>query len=179
MGDCLCDRCTALCCRYFALEIDTPTTPEEYDNLRWYLAHEGVHAFIEEEKWYLSIQTKCQYLEADSKCGIYEDRPQICRDYSTDNCDFYVGDYEFEQYFTSPDQIEAYAQQDLGSTMTRYAMSQRKKNTGSKKPDKSEVLDSRRRPPLAVRLLSQYHPAPRKPGPKDESLVSLTVGQAD
>ena len=30
--ECLCDRCTALCCRYFALGIDEPDTPEEFDD---------------------------------------------------------------------------------------------------------------------------------------------------
>ena len=38
-GECLCDFCTGICCRYFSLPIDNPTTWDEYDTIRWYLAH--------------------------------------------------------------------------------------------------------------------------------------------
>ena len=38
-GECLCDHCTGRCCRYFSLPIDNPTTWNDYDAIRWYLAH--------------------------------------------------------------------------------------------------------------------------------------------
>ena len=151
MSECLCDRCTALCCRYFALPIDSPDTPSDFDDIRWYLAHENVHVFIEDDEWFISMQTRCQHLQDDNRCDIYEDRPHICREYSTDNCDFYVGSYEFEQYFTTPEQLEEYAQQALGSRMKQYAVRQRAKNTGAPakgegKPAGKAVLEARRRP---------------------------------
>ena len=34
-GAVLCDHCTARCCHYFALPIDTPVDRNDYDNLRW------------------------------------------------------------------------------------------------------------------------------------------------
>ena len=34
-------------------------------------------------------------------------RPQICRDYSTDNCE-YEDDWVYEQYFETPEQVEEY-----------------------------------------------------------------------
>ena len=37
-GECLCDHCTGRCCRYFSLPIDNPTTWNDYDAIRWYLA---------------------------------------------------------------------------------------------------------------------------------------------
>lgn len=149
--ECLCDRCTALCCRYFALEIDEPETAEEFDDIRWYLAHENVHIFIEDDEWFLSVQTRCQYLQDDNRCGIYEDRPKICREYTTENCDYYTGQYDFQQYFTKPEQLEAYAQTVLGEKYRRYVVAQRIKNTGidlasQAKPKGKDVLSARRRP---------------------------------
>lgn len=134
----LCSRCTALCCRYFALQIDTPKDPPDFDDIRWYLAHESVHVFIEDGDWYLAIQTRCTHLLEDNRCGIYEDRPQICREFSTDNCDYHQEAYGFDQYFTAPEQLEAYAQAKLGQRYTRFAMRQRLRNTGVKpKADKA------------------------------------------
>ena len=80
MPNCLCDKCAALCCRYFALPIDAPTSAREYDDIRWYLVHENVFVFIEKRKWYLGIYSRCKHLQADNRCGIYLTRPQICRD---------------------------------------------------------------------------------------------------
>ena len=36
----LCEYCSAKCCRYFALTLDTPTTREDFEFLRWFLLHD-------------------------------------------------------------------------------------------------------------------------------------------
>ena len=41
----LCDKCNGLCCRYFALPIDTPEDREDYDDIRWYLCHKDITVF--------------------------------------------------------------------------------------------------------------------------------------
>ncbi|MCG3128919.1 MAG: hypothetical protein CHACPFDD_03815 [Phycisphaerae bacterium] len=104
----LCEHCTALCCRYIALPVDTPTTREELDQIRWFLLHGGVSIFIEDGDWYISMETACRHLQGDFRCGIYETRPKICRDFSTENCDYHAGDYGFEHHFTCPEHLEAY-----------------------------------------------------------------------
>ncbi len=114
MGEILCDKCVALCCRYFALPIDNPKDAEDFDNIRWYLMHENIVVFIEDKQWYIGILTKCKNLLPDNRCGIYETRPRICRNYDTDNCDYHGGDYEFEKLFTSADQLLQYAEKKLG-----------------------------------------------------------------
>ncbi|MCA8985994.1 MAG: YkgJ family cysteine cluster protein [Planctomycetaceae bacterium] len=108
-GECLCDFCTAKCCHYFALPIETPDTREELENLRWYMLHEDVSIFVDEGTWYLMVHNKCQKLRPDNLCGIYENRPQICRDYSTDNCE-YAGDGCYDQLFETPEQIWEYTE---------------------------------------------------------------------
>jgi Fe-S-cluster containining protein len=106
-GESLCDHCTAKCCKYFALPIDTPTERQDYDYIRWYLLHNGASVFVDEGTWYLLVHSPCRHLLADNRCGIYETRPQICRDYTTDKCE-YEDDWVYEQYFETPEQVEEY-----------------------------------------------------------------------
>jgi len=113
----LCDKCAALCCRYFALPIENPATPRDYDNVRWYLMHESVVVFVEEEQWYLGVLTRCKHLQPDNRCGIYETRPRVCRKYSTDNCDYHGAEYNYSELFTSSEQLKAYAERKLGRSL--------------------------------------------------------------
>lgn len=106
-GESLCDHCTAKCCKYFALPIDTPTERQDFDYIRWYLLHNGASVFVDEGTWYLLVHSPCRHLQADNRCGIYETRPQICRDYTTDKCE-YEDDWVYEQYFETPEQVEEY-----------------------------------------------------------------------
>lgn len=106
-GEVLCSYCTARCCRYFAMPIDEPTTYQDMDFVRWYLLHERATVFIEDETWYLLVHTDCKHLQPDHRCGIYETRPQICRDYSTSNCEF-DDDTVYEMYFETAEQVAEY-----------------------------------------------------------------------
>ena len=74
-GEWLCSYCTAKCCRYFALPIDTPTTWQDFDYLRWFMMHGRVSLFVEGETWYLMVYADCQHLLPDNRCGTYETRP--------------------------------------------------------------------------------------------------------
>ena len=124
---CLCDKCSALCCRYFVLEIDTPETRSEFDNVRWYLVHENVFVFIEKKKWYLGIYSRCKHLQEDNRCGIYETRPRICREYSTDNCDYHGGEYDWTVLFSSAEQLAAYAEEQLAERALKRLKERRRK----------------------------------------------------
>ena len=107
-GEVLCDHCTAKCCKYFALPIETPTRRSDYEFIRWYLLHDRAAMFIEEDDWYLLVHTTCKHLQDDNLCGIYDTRPQICRDYSTKDCE-YEDDWVYDKYFETPEQVEEYA----------------------------------------------------------------------
>ena len=103
----LCEYCTAKCCHYFALPIDTPETFQEFEYIRWYLLHDRAAVFKEDDDWYLLVYTVCQHLQPDNRCGIYETRPQICRDYSLKNCE-YEDDWTYDFYLETPEQVEEY-----------------------------------------------------------------------
>lgn len=105
----LCEYCTAKCCRYFALPIDVPTTRQDFDFIRWYLLHEHASVFTEDDTWYLLVHTTCKHLLDDHRCGIYETRPQICREYTTKDCE-YEDHWTYDHYFEAPEQLEEYAE---------------------------------------------------------------------
>ena len=88
----LCEGCD-LCCRHIAVEIDEPETAKEFDQIRWFLLHRDVWVFIDnDDSWNLQVNTPCERLGKDGWCGdkdsrIYDGRPQICKDYSSENCE--------------------------------------------------------------------------------------------
>ena len=107
--DSQCEKCTGLCCRYFALPIDTPEDKGDYDDIRWFLAHKNISVFVEDGDWYINIKNKCRHLsEKDYRCKIYDKRPRICRQYRHANCDLVEGEYNYELHFTNDKQMEEY-----------------------------------------------------------------------
>lgn len=106
---CLCDYCTAKCCKYYALPIDEPKTRKDFDFLRWFLLHGETSVFLDEGSLYLIVHTQCKHLQDDNRCGIYETRPEICREYSTSDCE-YSDDWVYERYFETAEQVEEYAE---------------------------------------------------------------------
>ena len=108
-GACLCDHCVAKCCRYFTVDIDEPTTWDDFDAVRWYLAHGQTLVYVEKGTWFLVVMTRCRYLGPDQRCRIYHTRPKICREYTTEECE-YDDDWEFEKVFESPEQLWEYAE---------------------------------------------------------------------
>ncbi len=129
MGSILCEHCAAACCRYIALPIDKPKSRRDYDDIRWYLMHEGVTVFVEEGDWYVQFQARCTSLGADNLCTIYETRPAICRKYEPGECDYSGGTYGYDHLFIHPRQIDKHYHDKTG------------KKLGARKP-----LDSPRRP---------------------------------
>src|SRR5574339_211127 len=79
-GEVLCSYCTGKCCRYFALPIETPTTWEDFDHIRWFIMHGKTSIFVDDDTWYLCVYGDCEHLLPDNRCGHYDERPQVCRD---------------------------------------------------------------------------------------------------
>jgi len=119
MGSILCEHCTGQCCRYVALPLDKPATKRDFDDMRWYLLHEKVLIFVEDGDWYIQFTADCRHLQADNRCGIYATRPQICRAYSTKECEYHAGEYEYEHLFTEPAQLEVFAREYMKQRRAR------------------------------------------------------------
>jgi len=117
MGSILCEHCTAACCRYLALPLDRPRTARDYDDIRWYLMHEGISVFVEEGDWYIQFQTRCRNLLPDNRCGVYDTRPEICMEYEPGECDYIDGQYGYEAFFTRPEHVEEYYHSRTGKKL--------------------------------------------------------------
>jgi|GEM_PF-477055 Fe-S-cluster containining protein len=111
----LCGQCVALCCRYFAFSIDKPKKKRDFEDLRWYILHEDTIIFVEDGQWYVQVNRKCKALLPDNRCGIYHNRPTICRGYKTDACDWHADAYDYDHVFTEPEQIERFAKEYLAA----------------------------------------------------------------
>ena len=106
-GQSLCDHCSAKCCKYFAWPIERPSERGDFDYIRWAMLHSQTTFFVEDDDWYVLVHTTCKHLRSDNLCGIYETRPEICRTYSTDDCEF-DDHYVYEKYFETPEQVHEY-----------------------------------------------------------------------
>lgn len=119
----LCSKCNALCCQYFCFEIDEPDEYDDFEDIRWYLCHAGVSVHVDEDKdWYIQIENKCNKLDENNFCTIYEDRPLICRNYRGENCELTGDDYGYLEEFTTPEQLDEYARKILGIEQYERAM---------------------------------------------------------
>jgi len=104
-----CEECGGSCCKYVAVEIDKPTNKTDYDNIRWYLLHKNVGVFIDHDKnWFIEFRTSCEKQTEDGRCGIYENRPKICREHGNyeGECEFY--DNPYMEYFSTEDEFLSY-----------------------------------------------------------------------
>ncbi|MHC4983477.1 MAG: YkgJ family cysteine cluster protein [Planctomycetota bacterium] len=145
-----CIECGAKCCTYFCFEIDEPDDYEEFEDLRWYLCHDGVSIHVDENgDWFIELQNRCKNLTADKRCAIYEDRPLICRKYDPDNCDHASGEYRHRRHFRSPGQLDAYAREVLGETQYEAAKARLRAKIEKKQENKAaKPKKIRQLPPL-------------------------------
>jgi Fe-S-cluster containining protein len=105
-----CGKCTgSICCTYITHELKTPRTKAEFDYLLWQVSHDHVAVYRDNSAWYLMVSGKCSHLvEPGGLCGIYETRPQICRDHSNKHCDYDEQDLEYEDYFDNYEALLKY-----------------------------------------------------------------------
>jgi Fe-S-cluster containining protein len=115
-GEVLCQFCAAKCCKYYSLPMEKPTTRKDFDYIRWFLLHGRSAVYIEDGTWYLLVYSDCKHLLPDNRCGIYDTRPQICREYTTDNCE-YDDDWS-TNVFRTPEQVQEYVDAILPAKKT-------------------------------------------------------------
>ncbi len=98
-----CGFCTnSKCCTYITQAIDTPKKKYDFEHLLWQVSHENVRIYKDEDGWYLLVETPCLHLLPGGQCGIYDVRPEICREHSNDYCEYDApAEDGFELYFDS------------------------------------------------------------------------------
>lgn len=109
------------CCTYITQQINTPTSMSDFDTLLWQLAHHDVQAYKDEDGWFLLVNTRCRHLVDGAGCGIYDTRPQICRDHSNDYCEYDSPAEEgFELFFDGYDTLLQYCRKRYKSWDKRF-----------------------------------------------------------
>lgn len=85
----ICTReCGARCCRYITTAIQPPRAHDDWDEIRWWLAHAGTMVTKDEDGWMLHVETRCRHLAEDRTCRIYGHRMRTCEDYDPRACEF-------------------------------------------------------------------------------------------
>ena len=122
-------ECRAQCCRYVTIVIDPPHKNKvNRDEARWFLYHEGVHLLYEDKTWYVQIDTPCQNITRDQRCAIYEDRPDVCRDYGTEGCDHHGEPNDGRLFISTIEQWETFLKERECQRKAKKAKKKRKKN---------------------------------------------------
>ena len=105
-----CDFCTdSKCCTYITQQIATPRSKADFELLLWQVSHRNIRVYQDEDGWFLLIDNPCEHLQPDGRCGIYETRPAICREYSSDYCEFDApAEGGFKRYFPDYDSLLGY-----------------------------------------------------------------------
>jgi uncharacterized protein len=103
-----CTSC-GLCCSYVAIEVDAPKTIKLATMLLWYVYHQGVSLYVNDDDWMVQFDTTCIHLQPDYRCGVYETRPHICREFSEQDCEVNTGD-DGRTFYTAGEFLEHLAQ---------------------------------------------------------------------
>ena len=120
------NKCTycrgATCCTYFTHHIDTPRSMEDFDLLLWQISHHNTQMYRDEDGWFLLINNPCRHLQPGGRCGIYETRPQVCREHSNDGCEFEgpSGEEDFELFFSDYEALLAHCRKKFKGWDRRF-----------------------------------------------------------
>ena len=105
-----CSFCArSICCTYITHSLDTPRSKEDFQQLLWQVSHNHVKIYKDDDGWTLLVDGHCQHLQIDGGCGIYETRPEICREHTNDYCEFDAPSEEgFDLYFQNYEDLLKY-----------------------------------------------------------------------
>lgn len=101
------------CCTYFTHQIKTPRGVEDFDLLLWQISHFNTQVYKDSDGWFLLVNNRCGHLQPDGRCGIYDKRPQVCRDHSHEDCEFDgpAGADDFDLFFPDYEALLKYCRQ--------------------------------------------------------------------
>ena len=82
-----CTTC-AKCCTYVGVGINTPRNVRYATDVLWYLYHENVSVHLDSEgDWMVIFESRCRQLKDNLLCGVYENRPVVCREFDNAVCE--------------------------------------------------------------------------------------------
>lgn len=82
-----CSECNQECCKSVIVEIDKPETLQDWEDIKWQVAHKNVRVLLDNEaSWCIEFLTECDEMDENGRCKIYDKRPKMCREHSSENC---------------------------------------------------------------------------------------------
>lgn len=76
------------CCRYVAVGIDGPVSVSGVSTALWLVYHRNVSVYQSHSgDWFVLFPAECDNLLPDGLCGVYENRPLLCREYDVVGCE--------------------------------------------------------------------------------------------
>ena len=82
-----CTEC-GKCCTYVSVGINEPNNVRNASDVLWYLYHDQVSVYRDGDgEWSVVFETRCRHLQGSLLCGVYADRPSICRDFDNLTCE--------------------------------------------------------------------------------------------
>lgn len=107
-----CKQCTT-CCRHVAIQIDKPKSKKDFKEIIWYIMHKDVQVFVcHENDWYIEFKADCKALNNKGNCSIYTQRPDICKEYSAEDCECNGDGSPYRILFTSKQDVENYVEKN-------------------------------------------------------------------
>ena len=103
-------KCKAACCGYISVYIDPPRTKRDFDEIRWFTAHENVAVYKgHDTHWIVEFTTPCKNLDENYLCRVYDAKPDVCSIYHPDGCTFNTGGNIFDGIiFRNPEDVDKF-----------------------------------------------------------------------
>jgi Fe-S-cluster containining protein len=121
------------CCRYVTINIPTPRTKLDFNNIRWYILHRNVSVFVDwEGDWMVQFDTPCEWL-VDGRCSHYTFRPEICRDYDPAECERYSPTPAEKFLIRTEQDLDEYLAKRSARSAARRARAKKKSKPESKR----------------------------------------------
>jgi Fe-S-cluster containining protein len=119
-----CGDCPALCCHDLSVTILKPTTKKEVEDLMWHLNYDSVGVYIRNRRWHLIVKGRCQFLDKNNLCTIYEDRFDTCRQHMPPYCERF--DDWYDVLFITPFELKEYLEAEQRRWRKNSARSKKK-----------------------------------------------------
>ncbi|MDH5446740.1 MAG: YkgJ family cysteine cluster protein [Gammaproteobacteria bacterium] len=117
-----CAKCTqSICCTYTTQEIPAPRSKDDFDHMLWQMAHQDIQIYKDEDGWFLVANNECRFLLPTGGCQIHATRPQVCRDYSNDFCEYdEPAEKHFDHYFKTYENLLTYCRKRFKNWDKRF-----------------------------------------------------------
>jgi Fe-S-cluster containining protein len=101
-----------------------------------------------EGDWFIEFETVCEHLTNNGTCGIYEDRPHMCSDFSWEECEKTTQERAWKYRFQTQDEFVIWHREKRPKSFARYV-----KAFGKLKDKRKKVRERSRRVSAAPKTL--------------------------